>query len=463
MANDACSKKFLVSNFNNYKMVDSRPVMEQYNELLCIVDFKHSLKHKKEELTLVELDYDVAWWVDSGATIHVCKIDVGSRPTLIESDKFVLSKHGFISTSKLNDSTLWHARLGHVHFKRMQDMSKDRFCYVYLLHTMDEALDKFKVFKTKAELQQGALIKRLRTDRRGLSDGIWDEAMLTSCYLLNRVPNKRNTTTPYELWTKRKPNLNYLKVWGFRVVVRLIDLKMKTLGDRDAIFDENMFSSIPKLSHMSLINGTNDDNGVSEVPGKVSDEVVVQQPKLSKSKRVRTPKSFGPGFQLYLIEGTRASDQHSYCYNVEDDPKTFDEAMKSWHVVLTKEVLSSRFSMKHTREADVILVSTPMDTREKFRPNNGQAISQLEYSKVIGCLMYAMTCTRLDIAFAAGKLSSFSYNGYRSVLKGYTDASRISNAEDSSSTNGWVFLLSEGAISCASKMQTCITSSIMES
>ncbi|GJS53397.1 zinc finger, CCHC-type containing protein [Tanacetum coccineum] len=64
-------------------MIDSRPVMEQYNELLdilerftqhkmnmdeaiqvtCIIDklpppwkdFKHTLKHKKEELTLVEL------------------------------------------------------------------------------------------------------------------------------------------------------------------------------------------------------------------------------------------------------------------------------------------------------------------------------------------------------------------------------------------------------------------------
>ncbi|GKB04664.1 hypothetical protein Tco_0832859, partial [Tanacetum coccineum] len=83
MAGDASSKKFLVSNFTNYKMTDSRPVMEQYNELLgilgrftqhemnmdkaiqvsCIIDklppswkdFKHALKHLKEELTLVEL------------------------------------------------------------------------------------------------------------------------------------------------------------------------------------------------------------------------------------------------------------------------------------------------------------------------------------------------------------------------------------------------------------------------
>ncbi|ESQ51032.1 hypothetical protein EUTSA_v10022990mg [Eutrema salsugineum] len=83
MVEDASSKKFLVSNFNNYKMFDSRPVMEQYNELLrklkqfaqhnikmdesilvsSIIDklppswkdFKHMLKQKKEKLSLVQL------------------------------------------------------------------------------------------------------------------------------------------------------------------------------------------------------------------------------------------------------------------------------------------------------------------------------------------------------------------------------------------------------------------------
>ncbi|GKD55538.1 hypothetical protein Tco_1288925, partial [Tanacetum coccineum] len=83
MAEDASSNKFLVSNFTNYKMTDSRLVLEQYNELLgilgrftqhkmnmdesiqvsCIIDklppswkdSKHTLKHLNEELTLVEL------------------------------------------------------------------------------------------------------------------------------------------------------------------------------------------------------------------------------------------------------------------------------------------------------------------------------------------------------------------------------------------------------------------------
>nr|GEV74980.1 zinc finger, CCHC-type [Tanacetum cinerariifolium] len=58
-------------------------------------------------------------------------------------------------------------------------------------------------------------------------------------------------------------------------------------------------------------------------------------------------------------------------------------------------------------------------------------VSQLEYFRAIGCLMYAMISTRPDIAFAVGKLSS----GYPSVIEGYSDASWINNMEDHSSTS----------------------------
>ncbi|GKF02942.1 hypothetical protein Tco_0029865 [Tanacetum coccineum] len=101
-----------------------------------------------------------------------------------------------------------------------------------------------------------------------------------------------------------------------------------------------------------------------------------------------------------------------------------------------------------------------MDTSEKLMPNNGQDVSQLEYSRVISCLMYAINCTRPDIAFVVGKLSRYTSNP---VLEGYTNASWISNTEDNSSTSVWVFLLGGGAISWASKKQTCITGSIIES
>ncbi|GJU57415.1 zinc finger, CCHC-type containing protein [Tanacetum coccineum] len=115
-------------------------------------------------------------------------------------------------------------------------------------------------------------------------------------------------------------------------------------------------------------------------------------------------------------------------------------------VDLTKEFLSSKFSIKDIGEADVILVSTLMDTSEKLIPNNDQAVSQLKCFRVIGCQMYAITYTRPDIAFVVGKLSSWI-----SILKTIR------------TTHGaGVFLLGGGAISWASKKQTCITNSTME-
>ncbi|GKC51092.1 zinc finger, CCHC-type containing protein [Tanacetum coccineum] len=92
------------------------------------------------------------------------------------------------------------------------------------------------------------------------------------------------------------------------------------------------------------------------------------------------------------------------------------------YVDLKKEFLPSRFSLKDLGEADVILgiivkhksnriaisqsyyiekvlkkfnyfncipVSTPMDTSDKLMPNNGQVVSQLEYYRMIGALSWA--------------------------------------------------------------------------
>nr|GEU95160.1 zinc finger, CCHC-type [Tanacetum cinerariifolium] len=104
----------------------------------------------------------------------------------------------------------------------------------------------------------------------------------------------------------------------------------------------------------------------------------------------------------------------------------------------TKKFLSSRFSMKDMGEANAIFgikitcenkgivitqshyikkilkkfnredcspVSTPINPVEKLKPNTGKPVDQLEYSKAIGCLMYAMTSTRPNIAYDVGRLS----------------------------------------------------------
>jgi len=68
--------------------------------------------------------------------------------------------------------------------------------------------------------------------KSGLSEVFWGEAMLTSCYILNRVPNKRNSITPYDLWNKRKPNLSYFRVWRCRTILRVSEPKKRKLEER---------------------------------------------------------------------------------------------------------------------------------------------------------------------------------------------------------------------------------------
>lgn len=188
----------------------------------------------------------------------------------------------------------------------------------------------------------------------------------------------------------------------------------------------------------------------------------------------------------------------------------------------TKEYLASKFKMKDLNEVDTILgikvhkhesafalsqshyiekvlekfkhlnikdSNTPYDPNLKLSENNGRALAQLEYASAIGSLMYAMHCTRPDIAFAVCKLARFTskpstehwkairkvfgylkktirlglfYSDYPAVLEGYSDASWITSLSDNKSTSGWVFMIGGGAISWASKKQTCISHSTME-
>ncbi|GJV14737.1 zinc finger, CCHC-type containing protein [Tanacetum coccineum] len=309
----------------------------------------------------------------------------------------------------------------------------------------------------------------------GLSQGFWGEAMLTTCYLLNRVPAK---------------------------IVRLPDLKLKTLGERgiECIFvgyAEHSKAFSNEVSDVAFWKEAINDEIDSIVgnntwvladlpPGckplgckwifkrklkvdgtieKFKARLVIQGFKLNSG--IDYFDTYAPVARISTIRLLITMESiHNLIIHHMDVKIAFlngeldeEQAPKQWHQNFDEVVLSNGHLLNQANkcicskfdesgilvikvlyegygESDVILVSTPMDTSEKLMPNNGQAVSQLEYSRVIGCLMYAMTCTRPDIAFVVGRLSSLTYTGYPSVLEGYTDASCISNTKDNSSTSG---------------------------
>ncbi|GJZ84918.1 zinc finger, CCHC-type containing protein [Tanacetum coccineum] len=298
-----------------------------------------------------------------GATMHVCKDrcwfktyeSLNDASILHMGNESIALVHGraFMSTSKVNDSILWHARLGHVHFKRMQDMSKDG-----LISAFDMDNEKCKTcMLTKIIKKPFQSVKR----KTKVLELIYSD--LCDLHVTHSPGNKKYFVTFIDdasrfridrggEYMDTRTESRVPGVWGCRAVVRLPDPKLKTLGEKgiECIFvgyaeHSKAFSPRPSLR---IPNGIEDIGG-SVVPKEFTKEVV-QQPELvlRKNKRNRTPNKFGPELRLYLIEGTRdeVSDQHSYCFNFDDDPKTFDEAIKKLMVDGTIEKFKARLGIQ---------------------------------------------------------------------------------------------------------------------
>ena len=153
-------------------------------------------------------------------------------------------------------------------------------------------MEAFKAFKAEVELQQGKMIKVVHSDRGGeyygrynetrcnlgpfarylqecgidaqyimpgtpknngiterinrtlldmvrcmlvsssLLEFLWGEALKTTTYILNQVPIKSVSKTPYELWSQKKPSLRHFHVWGCKVEVRPYNPQTKKLDPK---------------------------------------------------------------------------------------------------------------------------------------------------------------------------------------------------------------------------------------
>jgi hypothetical protein len=58
-------------------------------------------------------------------------------------------------------------------------------------------------------------------------------ALETVAFTRNRVPSKSVEKTPYEIWTGKRPELSFLKVWGCEAYVkRLMSDKLTPKSDK---------------------------------------------------------------------------------------------------------------------------------------------------------------------------------------------------------------------------------------
>jgi len=295
-----------------------------------------------------------------------------------------------------------------------------RYTYVYIMKSKDEAFSLFKCYKSTVENQKEKKIKILRSDRGGeyfpteftlyckengiihqtsapytpqqnglaerknrtlvdmvnamilnakLSFNLWGEALLTACHVHNRIPSKVFKVSPYELWKGRKPNLEYLRVWGCLAFYRVPDPKRTKLGLRalKSIFvgyaENSKAYKLLNLDSNIIVESKdvefiedkfyNDSKTVSD-PTQIP-EIDLNPRSYQENKRknhevlieARKEKNLDPDFVssqaiIFLLEGNREIilNKIPILLNINNDPKTYKEVMASRDVAFWKEAIN---------------------------------------------------------------------------------------------------------------------------
>ncbi|GJS84313.1 ribonuclease H-like domain-containing protein [Tanacetum coccineum] len=141
----------------------------------------------------------------------------------------------------IDESNLWHRRVGHINFKTMNKLVKGNlFC------RMKGVKREFSVAKTPqqnrvAERKNRTLIEAAKTM---LADSLlpttfWAKAVGTACYVQNRVlVTKPHNKTPYEILHGRPPSISFMRPFGCPVTILNT---LAPLGKFDGKADEGFF------------------------------------------------------------------------------------------------------------------------------------------------------------------------------------------------------------------------------
>ncbi|KAL0313167.1 UNVERIFIED_CONTAM: Retrovirus-related Pol polyprotein from transposon TNT 1-94 [Sesamum radiatum] len=475
------------------------------------------------------------WWIDTGATRHIC------------SDKEMFSTYTPINGRKLfmgNSATSNIVGLGKVVLKMT---SGKELTLIDVLHvpdirknlvsgslTINEALSSPEApfWKEAINSEIESIMQNHTWELMDLPPG---STPLGCKWILKRKYKADGSIDKYKARLvakgfKQKEGLDFFDTYS--PVTRITSIRV--LIAIAALYDLEIHQMDVKTA---FLNGELDEEIYMEQPeGFV---VPGQEKKVCRLVKSlyglkQAPKQWHEKFDRTMLSNGFKINECDKCVYVKSSHNSFiivclyvDDMLimgSNRDVILTtKRMLTKHFDMKDMGLADVILgikisktsdglalsqshyienilkkfkaydsppAKTPVDLNLHLAKNKGESEGQIEYSRIIGSLMYIMNCTRPDIAYAVNKLSRFTsnpsknhwkglirvlrylkytsnyglhYTRYPAVLEGYSDANWISDSKDTKSTSGYVFTIGGGAVSWKSSKQTCIARSTMES
>ncbi|GKB32554.1 retrovirus-related pol polyprotein from transposon TNT 1-94 [Tanacetum coccineum] len=276
-----------------------------------------------------------------------------------------------------------------------------------------------------------------------------------------------------------------VKMGSIRVVLGLaasLDLEVEKMDVKTAFLhgdlDKEMYMEQPEASTETVRFGDDDfiilllyvDDML--IVGKNIGRIAQLKRDLSKSFSM---KDLGPAKQIIGIRIFR------------------DRGAKKLHISQEQyiEKVLCRFNMDKAK-----VVSSPLTTNFKLTdkdcPSSKKNIEKMDrvpYASAVGSLMYAMVCTRPDLAHAVGVVSRFlsnpgkkhweavkwifrylrgtsklgiTFGNGKPMLVGFTDSDMAGNKDNMKSTSGYLMTFAGGAVSWQSRLQKCVALSTTE-
>ncbi|CAJ2638269.1 unnamed protein product [Trifolium pratense] len=300
------------------------------------------------------------WWIDTGATRHVCYERAMFKTYTTAENKKV--QMGNAHTSEV-------AGIGDIELKFTSGKTLILKDVMHVPDMKKNLVSGFLLNKVGFSQTIGADLYTITKNGIFIGKGYAADGMFklnvdlklnlnkisTSVYSL--VPKSKKMISPYETLKKRQPNLSYLRTWGCLAYVRKPDPKRVKLASRayecvfigyaanskayrffdlnakviiesvDANFFEDKFpfklrnSGGTESSHIPVIRNSESNNN-TEI-------------ELRRSKRVRVAKDYGPEYSAYTLE---------------EDPKNLQEALSSLDADLWQEAINDEMDSLESNE-----------------------------------------------------------------------------------------------------------------
>ncbi|GJT74874.1 putative ribonuclease H-like domain-containing protein [Tanacetum coccineum] len=371
-----------------------------------------------------------------------------------------------VAKDTLDESILWHRRLGHINFKTINKLVKDNLkCIKREFGILELSA------KGVAERESRTLIEAARTmlANSKLPTTFWAEVVNTACYVHNKVlVVKPYNETPHELFRGRTPALSFMRQFGCHVtILNTLD----HLGKFDGKSDDGFFvgytlnskafrrwlennaqdanTDVPNINTASINTGSLNINTTSPTfiiaPLKAThvdlfdDETEVDmsnitntyQAPLTLNTRIHKEHSLEhvignvkssvqtrrmtneQGFISAVYEGKTHEDLHSClfaCFLSQEEPKKVIQALKdpSADTCSRRGGVQDSSCMAATIGCvRLIEASTPIETlKPLIKDAKAEDVDVHLYRSIMSSLMY-LTSSRPDIMFAVCACARF--------------------------------------------------------